>query len=224
MSVRAQEVLKPANPNDGWKLAATTHDVTIYSRVRAGSPIKEFKASGKIDAPSSIVWAVIQDFENYPRFMPYTIESRFVKREADALVGYQRLSPKICADRDYTLRVRSKSWAATDGTAYLNWWTAANELGPPEKAGVVRVKICEGGWLIEPDGRDKTRATYSVYTDTGGLIPPFVANHASQTGISRLFDAVRKQAKNPKYKKVAAAEAAPSTGGDSSRASDQPPD
>jgi hypothetical protein len=223
ISMRGQEVLKPTDPNDGWKLSATTHDVTIYSRVRAGSPIKEFKATGAIDAPSGVVWAVIQDFENYPRFMPYTIESRFVKREADALVGYQRLSPKICADRDYTLRVHSKSWAATEGTTYLNWWTPANELGPPEKPGVVRVKICEGGWLIEPDGPTKTRATYSVYTDTGGLIPPFLANHASQVGISRLFDAVRKQAKNPKYK-IAAAESVPSTRTTSSRASGQPPD
>ena len=217
----AQEVLKPTDPNDGWKVAASSHGVTIYSRVRAGSPIKEFKAVGEIDAPSGVVWAVIQDFENYPHFMPYTTESRLVKREADAIVGYQRLSPKICADRDYTLRVRSKSWSAAGGTSYLNWWTPANELGPAEKPGVVRVKICEGGWLLEPNGADKTRATYSVYTDTGGLIPSFIANRASQVGIVRLFEAVRKQAKNPKYK-AAAAETVSFTREGSSSAPDRP--
>jgi len=198
-AVRAQEVLKPADPNDGWKFAAKTHDVTIYSRIRASSPIKEFKATGEIDAPSKVVYAVIADFEQYPQFMPYTVECRLIRREADALVSYQRLSPKICADRDYTLRVRAKSWPVADGTTYLNWWTPANELGPAEKPGVVRVKICEGGWLIEPQGRDKTHATYSVYTDTGGLIPSFLANQASQVGISRLFEAIRKQVKNPQY-------------------------
>jgi hypothetical protein len=84
---------------------------------------------------------------------------------------------------------------------YLNWWTPANELGPAERPGVVRVKICEGGWLFEPQGSQKTRATYSVYTDTGGLIPPFIANRASQIGITRLFDAIRKEVKNPSYAK-----------------------
>lgn len=195
----AQEVLKPTDPNDGWKVTATAHGVTIYSRVRAGSPIKEFKAIGEIEAPTRLVYAVIADFERYPQFMPYTLECRVIKREADAIVGYQRLSPKICADRDYTLRVRSKSWATADGTTYLNWWTPANDLGPAEKAGVVRVEICEGGWLFEPQGANKTRATYSVYTDTGGLIPAFLANRVSQMGITRLFDAVRKQARDPKY-------------------------
>jgi hypothetical protein len=199
---RAQEVLKPADPTDGWTLAAKTHGVTIYSRVRAGSPIKEFKATGDIDASSRVVYAVIADFERYPQFMPYTIECRLIKRERDAIVGYQRLSPKIVADRDYTLRVHSKSWPVADGITYMNWWTPANDLGPAEKPGVVRVKICEGGWLVEPKGADKTHATYSVYTDTGGLIPSFLANQASQIGISRLFEAIRKQAKNPSYAKA----------------------
>jgi hypothetical protein len=196
---RAEESIRPVDPKDGWKFVVNSDDVTIYSRLRAGSPIKEFKAVGDIDASSRVVHAVIADFENYPRFMPYTVECRLIKREADALVGYQRLSPKICADRDYTLRVWSTSKPGSGGLVYMNWWTPANELGPAEKPGVVRVKICEGGWLLEPQGANKTRATYSVYTDTGGLIPPFVANRASQMGITRLFKAVRKQVEDPKY-------------------------
>lgn len=195
----AEEFSSSIDPKDGWKLATQSKDVAIYWRLRPGSPLKEFKATGPIDAPTRAVHAVIDDFENYPTFMPYTKECRMIKREDNALVGYQRISPKICADRDYTLRVRNKSWPAAGGMAYLSRWTPANELGPPEKKGVVRVKICDGGWLLEPDGPLKTRATYSVYTDTGGAIPPFLANYASQTGISRLFEAVRKQVKSPKY-------------------------
>jgi hypothetical protein len=195
----AKESSSSIDLNDGWKLAAQTKDIAIYSRLRPGSPLKEFKAIGAIDAPTRAVHAVIDDFANYPNFMPYTAECRLLKREGDSIVGYQRLAPKICADRDYTLRVRKKSWATADGPVFSSHWTPANELGPPEKKGVVRVKICDGGWLLEPDGAIKTRATYSVYTDTGGAIPAFLANHASQTGISRLFEAVRKQVKNPKY-------------------------
>ncbi len=187
------------NASEGWKQVTQTKDVAIFSRPRSGSSLKEFKAIGPIDAPTHAVHEVIDDFENYPNFMPYLTECRLVKRESDSLVGYQRLSPKICADRDYTLRVWNKSWPASGGLVYFSQWAPANELGPPEKKGVIRIKVCDGGWLLEPDGTNKTRATYSVYTDTGGLIPAFVANRISQIGIGRLFQAVRKQVKDPKY-------------------------
>jgi hypothetical protein len=187
------------NKDSDWKLSAREKDVAIYSRARTGSRLKEFKAIGSIDAPTSAVGAVIDDFENYPGFMPYTVECRLIKRESDSIVGYQRLSPKICEDRDYTLRVWKKSWPTADGLVFMSHWSPANELGPAEKKGVVRVKICDGGWLLEPNGEIQTRATYSIYTDTGGMIPAFIANHASRVGISKLFEAVRKQVKNPKY-------------------------
>jgi hypothetical protein len=193
------EFSSSVNPNEGWKLVSGSKDIALYSRPRAGSPLKEFKAIGGIDAPSAAVHAVIDDFENYPGFMPYTVECRLIKRETDSIVGYQRLSPKICEDRDYTLRVWKKSWPAADGFVYLDRWAPANELGPPEKKGVVRVTACEGGWLLEPDGANKTRATYSIYTDTRGAIPAFIVNRASQIGIGKLFAAVRKQVTNPKY-------------------------
>ncbi len=190
--------LSSINVEDGWKLTIETRDVAIYSRPHTDSRLKEFRAIGPIDAPTYAVHAVIDDFENYPKFMPYTTECRLIKRDGDSIVGYQRLSPKICADRDYTLRVWKNSWPAPEGLVFVSHWTPANELGPPEKKGVVRVKVCEGGWLLEPDGAIKTRATYSVYTDSVG-IPSFIANRASQTGISRLFAALRKQVKDPKY-------------------------
>ena len=195
----AEESIHSVNPNDGWKLATKSGDVTIYARVRAGSPIKEFRAIGEIDAPNRAVRAVIDDLESYASFMPYTVECRLIKREGDALITYQRLAPKICGDRDYTLRIIKKSWPVADGIAYLNRWSPANELGPPERKGVVRVKTCEGSWLLEPSGANKTHATYTVYSDTGGAIPSFIANRASQVGIGKLFTAVRQQVKDPKY-------------------------
>jgi Polyketide cyclase / dehydrase and lipid transport len=187
------------NAGDDWKLAAQEKNVAIYSRLRPGSPLKEFKAIGPIDASTSAVCAVIDDFQNYPKFMPYMIECRLIRRDSDSIVGYQRLSPKICSDRDYTLRVWKKSWPATDGLVFMSHWSPANELGPPETKGIVRVKICEGKWLLEPNGAIKTRATYSIYTDTGGFIPSFIANRISLTGITKLFAAVRKQVKDPRY-------------------------
>jgi hypothetical protein len=189
----------PSGSIDDWKLASKRGGVMLYSRVRPGSSLKEFKAVGEIDAPTRTVHNVIDDFEEYPKFMPFTVECRLVKQEGDATIGYQRLSPKIVSDRDYTLRIRKKSWPGEGGLVYADRWEPANELGPAEKAGTLRVKLCEGGWLLEPAGANKTRATYSIYTDSGGTLPAFIANAASEIGIRKIFTAVRKQVKNPKY-------------------------
>ena len=198
-TIAVGEIPSAIDLNDGWTLSSRAKDVAIYSRPHPGSPLKEFAGIGGIDASTRAVHAVIDDFENYPKFMPFITECHLIKQENDSIIGYQRLSPKICADRDYTLRVWKKSWPASDGLVFMSKWAAANELGPPEKKGVVRVKNCNGRWLLEPDGAAKTRATYSVYTDIGGLVPAFLANHASKTGIVRLFEALRQQVKDPKY-------------------------
>ena len=154
---------------------------------------------GEIDATTKTVHNVIDDVEAYTSFMPYTAECRVIERNPDFILTYQRVSPKIVSDRDYTLRIEKKSWPVENGLAYLNRWEPANEHGPAEKPGIFRVKVCQGSWLLEPAGESKTRATYSVFTDSGIIGPAFLANTISTTGISKLFAAVRKQAKNPKY-------------------------
>ena len=198
-NIFAGDFSNSVSPTEGWKLATDAKEVIIYSRPHADSNLKEFKAIGSIDASTCAVYAVIDDFENYPKFMPYTLECRLLKREGDSVIGYQRLSPKICEDRDYTLRVSKKSLPGPKGLTYLSQWETANQMGPAEQKGVVRIKVCNGTWLLEPDGSTKTRATYSIYSDTGGVIPAFIANHASLTAIKKLYAAIRKQVKDPKY-------------------------
>src|SRR5438105_15679757 len=98
----AAESAEAVDPNEGWKLVTQTKDVAIYSRLHSGSSLKEFKAIGLIEAPTHAVHVVIDDFENYPNFMPYTAECRHDKRESDDLRGSERLARKDCANRAYT--------------------------------------------------------------------------------------------------------------------------
>ena len=117
------------------------------------------------------------------RLCRYTVECRLLKRESPtSVLTYQRLSPKICSDRDYTLRIHQTSHPVPAGLVFLDRWELANQWGPPEKPNVLRIKMCEGSWLLEPDGNDKTRATYSVYADNGGAIPDFSGQHGQQDG------------------------------------------
>src|SRR3977135_1571746 len=200
LSMSADETIERTNPNDGWKFVKEGGGVSLYSRARAGSSLKEFKAVGEIDAPTRAVHTVIDDLDSYPSFMPYTTECRLIKRDGDSFLTYKRLSPKIVGDRDFTLRIRKKSWPGQDGLVYLNEWEPANEFGPSDKPCGPGVNRNEGSWLLEPAGATKTRATYFIYTDSGGKLPAFLANVASEIGIKKVFAAVRKQVKDPKYR------------------------
>jgi hypothetical protein len=185
-----------------WKLVSTGDNVALYRRPRRGAGHHEIKAIGEIAASTAVVHAVIDNAESYSQFMPYTVECRVLKREGDSVLTYQRISAPLVSDRDYILRIRTTSRTVEGGTSYRTRWETENGVGPPEKPGVVRVKLCKGGWVLEPAGPNVTRATYSVYTDSGGVIPAFIKDTGSQIGIRKMFAAIRKQVRDPKYAKA----------------------
>jgi len=140
LSIFAAETIQPANPNDGWKLIKEGGGISLYSRSRAGTALKEFKALGEIEASTRAVHNVLDDLENYSSFMPYTVECRLIKREGDSIYSYQRLSPRIVCDRDYTLR-RSRDIMACSGRDGLSERMATGErVWSRRKAGRVASK------------------------------------------------------------------------------------
>ncbi len=182
-----------------WQQVANRDGLVIYSRTRAGSAIKEFKSVGQIDSPARAVYAVLNDTKAYPSFMPYSAEVRVLKQTDGVIIAYHRLALPVVEDRDYTLRSEHSKSSGPEGPIYHIHWEPANDLGPAQKPGVQRVKVCEGSWLIEPTGAGTTRATYLIYSDTGGKIPALFANNASRIAIQKVFTAIRKEAHEPKY-------------------------
>jgi hypothetical protein len=187
-----------------WTPEGGANGITISSRMRDASGIKEFRGVGVIDAPTAVVFAVIDDSEAYPSFMPYASEARVLKRDKDTSINYQRLRIPLVSDRDYTLRSENARWIGPDGPIYRVRFAPANNVGPAPTPGVLRVNVCEGGWLLEPQGNGSTRATYTIYTDSGGTLPAVLANTGGKVGIRKVFEAIRKQVKNPKYAQAAA--------------------
>ena len=180
-----------------WKFVSNKDGVAIFRRQRPVS--NESKAIGEIAASTDLVKAVLDDVEAYTNFMPYVAECRVLKREADSVLAYQRISAPLASDRDYTLRVRFSATPGEGGVSYLSRWETENAHGPGEIKGVVRVNLCEGSWLLEPSGPNTTRATYLIYTDSGGVIPSVIKNLGSQIGLRKMFAAIRKQVRDPKY-------------------------
>ncbi len=177
-----------------WEEIGRNADVTVLTRTREGSPIKELRAVGEIDAPLSKVRRVLHDVDSYPQFMPYTKEARVLSRDSakHTIVQYMRLNPPIVGPRDFTILVHDDQ---SSDERYASHWEQANELGPPAEKGITRVKVTEGSWKLEAiDGGKKTQATYTLYTDGGGDLPSFIINLANKRSVVDLIVAVRKQA------------------------------
>lgn len=187
-----------------WQEMSRTNDLTVYVRDRSGSPLKEVRAIGTIDVPLGVVRNVLGDFEAYRTFMPYTSESRVLTRDASTrtTVVYLKLNPPLVGARDVTIRVQDEASKTADGSAtYATHWEADNAAGPAAQAGVTRMSLDEGSWLLESTADGKaTKATYSLFTDAGGNLPAFVINMANKRSVADLFDALRKQVQKSKYR------------------------
>jgi hypothetical protein len=190
-----------ASESSNWTLVSGSTNLSVYERPRAGSSLREVKGVGNIAASPAVVRRVLEDVDSYPHFMPYCVEAKVISQDSGARVSYQRLSPPIVGERDYTVRVCFETRPSATGVpVYFSHWEARNDLGPAEKSGVARVKVAEGSWLLEAsaDGRE-THATYCLYTDSGGGLPAMILNVASRTAVPKLFDSIRKQVLLAKY-------------------------
>lgn len=202
----------------GWIKSGQESGITIFTRDRAGSDIREVKAVGIIDAAPHACMNVVEDLANFKHFMPHTKESSIVGREPDgAILAYQFLTLPLVSDRDYVLRVTDETPTTAPGQApkyFKSAWTVSRK-GPPPRDGVVRVVVNDGYWMFESaDGGKRTRATYYLYTNPGGMLPSFIINKANTTTLPDLFAAVRTQAQIKRYQAprmtTAADSAAPS--------------
>jgi hypothetical protein len=170
-----------------WQEVSRNTNLKIYIRHRADSPIEEVRGIGEFNAPIAVLKGILADVAKYSEFMPYTKESRVLPQNAQLL--YMVLTPPLVGTLDYTIRVHEESLKGVDGAPiYHSRWELANLDGPAPQPGVTRVTINEGSWLLEPIG-NQTRATYTLYTDGGG-IPPLIMNFANKQSVTRLFEAL----------------------------------
>lgn len=178
-----------------WEVATKTDGITVFTRERENSDIGEVKAIGLIKAAPHEVWKAIRDYDNYKKNMPYTEVSQVLSRdEGDKnILFYSVINAPLVDRRDYVIKLRDESdWK--DGKGFLKVsWTTANHPTKPITDGIVRVKVNDGYWLLEPRDDGKTTfGTYYVFTDPGGSLPRFIVNKANESAVPDVFRAVRK--------------------------------
>lgn len=192
LAILAAQALDAKSPGADWTEAYRTGELVIFTKdVVEG---RRIVAIAEMDSPPEVVFNVVNDFDHYPDFMPYVKESRILSRKNDnEVVTYMRIAPPFVSERDYPLKFRMTRGTLANNGAFKTEWTARPEV-QPEVDGVVRVKLNEGSWFAEPlDGGTRTRLTYTLLMNPGGLIPAFVANMSNTIAIPKLFKAVEKR-------------------------------
>ena len=183
-----------------WQPVDGVKGFKLYQR-DVGEATREMLAVATIDAPPYAVKNAVDDFEAATGKMPFVSEVRVLARDRVGAIVYNRTSAPLIADRDYTIRVYDDSFVRDDGeVVYVQRWRNANERGPSQKPGVVRVDRTEGYWQFEPiDGGERTRATYFLVAKAEG-IPRQLADWGTQNVLSGVIGAVRERAAEPKYR------------------------
>lgn len=188
-------VLLAGATEPAWQQVARDDGITVLARTPEGGSVSEVKATALVDAPPHDVWRVIRDYNNYSKTMPYTDESRVLasEQEGKITVFYCLVNAPLVDKRDFIIRIRDESdWK--DGKGFLkSAWTVTTDGAPAVRDGVVRVKLNNGYWLLEPreEGK-KTFVTYYLYTDPGGSLPKWIADKANKTSVPDVLRAVRK--------------------------------
>ncbi len=194
-------VLACVNPLDeGWEVAGRRDGVVVYQRPHPGSPHPEVLAVAIWDVPPWVAKNAVDDVEAKDG-IPYLTEARVLKRDDKGVVIYNRVSPPVVSDRDYTIRFFDQSYTADGVTVWIARWRTANDEGPPKRSGVVRIPENDGYWRFEPvDGGARTRAHYWVYTNPGGALPASFAAAGSTTMMPDVVNAIATRAKKAKYR------------------------
>lgn len=200
MVMLALSAAAPPNPNP-WEKAKESKGIVVYARDVPNSRVREVKASTVVATSTARVHEVVLDMNHYIEFMPYVEQVKLVGKQGDnTYFIYYLLDLPLVSRRDYTIRL--KDYVDKANSFYQVKWVEANNRGPGEKDGVVRITVNKGSWTIEPiQGGKATRLTYWLYTDPGGSIPAWIANKANTVSLPDLLTAVKKRSLDPTWKR-----------------------
>jgi hypothetical protein len=184
---------RTGSDSGGMEVGFEERERCTLSPSASGTGTYESKAIGEI-AVHAVVHAVIDDAESF-HGSAYTMECRVLKREGDSVLVYQRLSPPLVSDRVTPCAFeRQKGRGRNQLSQPMGNGERAWSRG---KAGCCSVKLCEGSWLLEPSVQMRARDLLGLYRQRRSN--PVFKNTGGQIGIRKIFTAIRKQVREPKY-------------------------
>ncbi len=159
-----------------WVRQGDIDGMTVEVRSVPFSAFEEIRVSTeRKDTPEhlcEVVWHKVSE----PGFK----QSRVLRERRNERWTYERVSPPVVGERDYTMYTR-RYVDHDERLCYLQFETR-NQDGPPPQPGRVRVPQIYGSWTIEPNGGGGSRVTYVLYAEPGGGVPAWMSRNAQRRG------------------------------------------
>lgn len=158
-----------------WDIVKETDDIIVYTRKSDNSKFKEVKINMRIKCTMNELVAALEDVDAHKDWVPYTIDSKMVKKDSDAEFYYYVSSdfPFPAKDRDVVIYYEREQ--AQDSKVVITRSEAAPEV-LPEEDGFVRVPVFSSIYVLTPQNDGIIDIEYLLKVSPGGKIPAWIIN------------------------------------------------
>lgn len=174
---------------DASRLSESKVDINDVSQ--SGAAGKSFIAGTIIDAPVTKLCAIIDNYADYPSFMPNTDKTVIVQAADPVTVVDMTLKLPLGKIKKYRLRMEAKNGAQT---CHLSW----KMVPRPELTAEETIADTSGYWDLTPLASDKNKTVvkYFVYSDPGpvpmGL--GWIVDSLGKDSLPKTLEALRSKA------------------------------
>lgn len=164
-----------------WQEIADEEGIKVLQRKVPGTSFVSFKGSGVMDASIYDVYSIIFDIKHKTKLLSNCAKYELLKvKGLGNLVIYSRTNAPfvLISDRDSVLETQVTFEPETK-RIYARFEKGDDRLMPAQD-GAVRTLELTGEWVLEALADGKTRVTYEVNADPGGLLPAWLVNLGSR--------------------------------------------
>lgn len=194
-----------AHAGSKWETIARESGIRVLQKDRSGSGIPMVKGIGMVKANLADVLAVIDDVPGRTTWAHDCTDSRELEKPSpfERVLYHRSAVTWPVSDRDVVVRVKVD--ADYEAKRVKVTYKTAHGYSFPKVSGVVRMPRLDGYFLIQAVGAEKTRVTYLVDADPGGMLPDWLVTMTSKdiplNTLQNLRKRVRRTKANGKYKK-----------------------
>jgi len=131
-----------------------------------------------INAPPDKLFDVITDYDKYGEFLSEVKRVWTSDRKGNEV--------KVHYEVDVIKTVRYTILAKEERPKRMSWTFVEGEV----------MKDNQGSWVLEPDGDNRTRATYTVDMALGALVPKAIVTKLAETSLPKMLEAFKRRAES----------------------------
>ena len=194
-----------AHAGSKWETITRKSGIRVLQKEREGSDIPIVKGVGIVKGNVVDVLAVIDDVPGRTKWAHDCTDSRELEKTSpyERVLYHRSAVTWPVSDRDAVVRVKVD--ANFEAKRVKVTYRTARRYSFPKVSGVVRMPRLDGYFLIQAVGEDRTRVTYVVDADPGGMIPDWLISMTAKDvplkTLTNLRRRVRQTKASGKYKK-----------------------